>query len=192
MIPDAEIWEQRGKRWYRKGIPSCEQAGYHIRTCAQCGKEALVVGDGRFCSRACADVTTRGRRLDSVTYRTAHQRVQRARGKASGHPCVDCGSAAAEWSYDLRDADELIGTGRFAGKSYSLKPEHYHPRCIPCHQRHDGNAGETHYNAKLTEAQRREVIGSNLRHGTSDSRELADRLGVSTDLIYKIRRRAAA
>lgn len=45
--------------------------------------------------------------------------------------------------------------------------------------------------AKLTDVQRREVIASVLRPRTSDARELAERLGVTASLIYKIRKEAA-
>lgn len=64
--------------------------------------------------------------LDDVSYRTAHERVWKARGKASEHRCVDCGGQAAEWSYRAR-------TG------YSVNPADYDPRCVSCHRRYDAS-----------------------------------------------------
>jgi hypothetical protein len=74
---------------------------------------------------------------DDVRYMGAHERVSRARGAASNHQCADCGGTAAEWSYDHRDPDEkteTIGTRELA---YSVKVEHYMPRCRSCHKLFD-------------------------------------------------------
>lgn len=82
-------------------------------------------------------VTTCGARLhqllDVVGYTTAHQRVQHEKGKASSHACVDCGGAAAQWSYDHDDPDQLT-EGAYP---YSLGVDHYVARCVPCHKRFD-------------------------------------------------------
>jgi hypothetical protein len=68
-----------------------------------------------------------------ITYHGAHIRVRRARGKASAYRCVGCGGAAAQWSYDHQDPAELNSKDG----PYSAEPEHYVPRCVPCHKRHD-------------------------------------------------------
>lgn len=74
---------------------------------------------------------------DDVTYPAAHYRVKIVRGSASGYACVDCGQPAAHWSYDNTDPDErtLLDRGRM--KTFSLKIEHYEPRCARCHRRFD-------------------------------------------------------
>lgn len=61
---------------------------------------------------------------DAVVYRSAHNRVERERGKATEHACIDCGEQAAHWSFD-----EITG--------FSPDPSRYSPRCVPCHHRHD-------------------------------------------------------
>lgn len=57
------------------------------------------------------------------TYHTRHRRVVRARGRASEHTCVDCGSAASDWS-------QIRGTD---GESV----DDYEPRCKRCHNLYD-------------------------------------------------------
>jgi hypothetical protein len=61
-------------------------------------------------------------------YRNVHLRM----GDASAHACAEgCGRQAAHWSYDGKDPDERRDD---RGRRYSLKPNHYLPRCVPCHQ----------------------------------------------------------
>lgn len=72
---------------------------------------------------------------DAVGYLGAHHRVERAKGRADSHRCVDCGEPAAAWSYDHLDPNE-----RHGGKGkwpYSTSPDHYQPRCHGCHNRFD-------------------------------------------------------
>lgn len=71
-------------------------------------------------------------RGDNIGYHTAHRRVDRVKGPAASHACVDCSGPAAQWSYDHCDPDELVGSGRDR-YAYSLKPEHYLARCAACH-----------------------------------------------------------
>lgn len=71
---------------------------------------------------------------DTPGYQAAHLRVASERGKASEHACIDCLRRAGEWSYDHADANELID---HKGRRYSVDPDHYDPRCIACHRRHD-------------------------------------------------------
>lgn len=68
----------------------------------------------------------------------AHRRVYDSRGKASQYACVGCGGDAQEWAYDHRDPDEVYDPDYYGRKvTYSLKPEHYQPMCIPCHADYD-------------------------------------------------------
>lgn len=74
----------------------------------------------------------------NVGYEAAHIRVYTARSKASAQMCVDCGGRAKEWSYTGTDPKQKIGpSGAGVVMAYSLSPEFYTPRCVPCHRRHD-------------------------------------------------------
>lgn len=73
-----------------------------------------------------------------VGYGAAHERVRRSRGDARSHPCVDCGAPARHWAYDHSDPDEMTqDVGSKSLVAYSVKVEHYDPRCVPCHKRFD-------------------------------------------------------
>lgn len=129
-------YEQRGKFWYRVGS-RCN--GYEPKECAGCGETRLVKRGGRFCSNACGR-----RRGADLGYFGAHQRVSRVRAKAIEHPCIDCSKAAAHWS-------QIHGTT-------GQEPEHYEPRCVPCHRTYDGVPhGEHHGMSKVTEDAVREM-----------------------------------
>ena len=73
-----------------------------------------------------------------VGSRAAHNRVDRARGKASAHQCVDCERPAKDWSFDhLVEPDAITAEG-----PYSLDVNAYSPRCRVCHKALD-NAQKT-------------------------------------------------
>lgn len=72
-----------------------------------------------------------------VSYGGVHARLRRRIGEASKFRCVDCDQPASDWSYDNEDPDELIGENVGRMMRYSLKPEHYTPRCRGCHARYD-------------------------------------------------------
>lgn len=81
-------------------------------------------------------------RSHGPSYRSAHHRVGRVRGPASEHLCP-CGTQATDWAYMHTDPDQIEGvTGR--GNStrawFSVKPEHYEPRCRSCHTKMDKRA----------------------------------------------------
>lgn len=61
---------------------------------------------------------------DAVGYRGTHQRIVAERGKATEHPCIDCGRQANEWSFSDR-------------RGHSPCIEDYAPRCYSCHRRYD-------------------------------------------------------
>lgn len=71
---------------------------------------------------------------DNATNRCVHQRLHKARGKASSHSCVDCGGRAAHWSYDHTDPDERFDPEK---GPYSIDINRYDPRCVRCHKRFD-------------------------------------------------------
>lgn len=78
---------------------------------------------------------------DGVSYTSAHERVMRLRGKASGHQCCDCEGQAAEWSYNHQGLVELSASFMWEGKlrevKYSGEPADYEPRCKSCHIKFD-------------------------------------------------------
>lgn len=80
------------------------------------------------------------RRSDDAGYIGAHLRCRQDRGPIKSHTCADCGQPASHWSYNHDDPDERHAEG-FAPQpiAYSLSPEHYSPRCVPCHKRFDLN-----------------------------------------------------
>jgi hypothetical protein len=73
-------------------------------------------------------------RGDGIANAAAHRRVQRKRGSASNHTCIDCGQQAKHWSYDHTDPAEKVDPER---GPYSTDPSHYHPRCVRCHKQFD-------------------------------------------------------
>lgn len=105
----------------------------------ECGADALVrAGDlNRGSATTCGDKTTHWRR-DDIGYSMAHQRVRTDRGLVQTHDCLDCGRPAEHWSYNHDDPDERLAHGLSARPvAYSVKPEHYSPRCVACHKRFD-------------------------------------------------------
>lgn len=77
---------------------------------------------------------------DNCGYQAAHLRVATQRGKASRHDCVDCGQKADDWSYLHDCPDERRQPGRPA---YCTHPNHYAPRCRPCHRAYDRKEVDT-------------------------------------------------
>lgn len=72
-------------------------------------------------------------------YRYAHKRVKKLRGPARDYACVDCGVDAADWSFSHYD-DVPCRTSW--GAAYSMNPDHYRPRCRPCHVKYDATNRE--------------------------------------------------
>lgn len=119
------VIERRGFQWH------CE---------CDCGRTRLVSagdlnrhGDANTCGHRPTH-----RRRDDAGYSAAHDRVRRDIGPVHDYCCVNCGEPAKHWSYDHDDPDELLEYGLSANAvAYSLKPEHYSPRCVSCHKRYD-------------------------------------------------------
>lgn len=118
-----------------------------------CLKMALTKADGSLCSMH-YNRLWRGSKLGPAepvqsglpSYVSAHQRVAKTKGKAAQYPCIDCSDAAADWSYDHSDPDELTRPVRLRGKpvtmSYSADVDRYEPRCRKCHAAFDKNNNE--------------------------------------------------
>jgi hypothetical protein len=73
-------------------------------------------------------------RAGTPTYRAVHRALQRDRGPASSHRCVDCRAVARDWSLDRYADGDLIDP---RGCHYSTELDRYVPRCRPCHVRRD-------------------------------------------------------
>lgn len=162
--PSSGIWYLSPER----GATSFEPKVCENPECPLPGREFMGTrqkGRGRFCSLSCAAWKT------DPEYAGRHLRIGRVRGKASEHTCADCCNRAYDWS-------QRHGTD-------GTDPEHYDPRCRPCHRAYDGTAhGEDHGRATLTEAQVREIYAST---GVSQQ-ELADIHGTTQHNVSNIRR----
>lgn len=70
----------------------------------------------------------------SITYRGLHLRLNRRRGRARTHRCVDCGQQAEHWAYNHKDPNPIVDD---KGRTYSPDIHHYDPRCVTCHHAYD-------------------------------------------------------
>src|SRR6476619_7132131 len=92
------------------GVPGCDRGGKIVH--GMCRKHETRMrrhGDVNTVHSSgvpSGEANPRWRGKD-ITYRTAHDRVVRQRGRASEYACVDCGYQAAHWSYDGTDPEEL-------------------------------------------------------------------------------------
>lgn len=77
---------------------------------------------------------------DNVSYKGQHHRVKAAKGKASDHPCVDCGDPAAHWSYSHGCPDERTDLQRNSLLPFCHHLECFEPRCHFCHTAYDKHA----------------------------------------------------
>lgn len=104
-----------------------------------CGVETKTkAGDlNRGTKISCGNSKLHHRKADAG-YVAAHQRVRQDRGPIADHTCIECGQVARHWSYDHTDMLELLEYGLSANPvAYSLDPNHYSPRCVPCHKAFD-------------------------------------------------------
>lgn len=114
--------------------------GYSLRagTTTSCGCRQREIASTLIpAAVAVAVQNRRNKPADKVSYRTAHKRVERAKGKASEHACMDCGQQAQDWS--LRHDAPVTHEGNNGGFScrYSGNPDDYEPRCKACHATYD-------------------------------------------------------
>jgi hypothetical protein len=114
------------------------QPRYQRKHCPVCGVLATIRRDRRSCSRACGYQLARAaRQAANPSYNAWHKRVKKARGPASGYPCVDCGEPAADWSTVNPSSADVRGR--------------FQPRCRKCHRHYDGAVGAGNPRAKLTD-----------------------------------------
>ena len=141
LEPCAWIWPANGSgRWLSRPSGAAD-SGLCVCDCGRTRdvrrRELLRYGDGT----TCGDWRVH-RRADVVSYGGAHDRLERDRGRAKDHRCVDCGGRAAHWSYDHADPDELVSPEGFP---YSLDGSHYEPRCNVCHALFDQARNRPHF-----------------------------------------------
>ncbi|MCX4655529.1 hypothetical protein OG249_26990 [Streptomyces microflavus] len=75
---------------------------------------------------------------EHAAYGTAHHHVAEAKGRAAEHRCIRCSSPAEHWALLHGEPDiKRDGTGRDAGRPFSINPEQYAPMCRSCHVRWD-------------------------------------------------------
>ena len=127
VISQAEDTFCRGQR-KRNWVTLCDCGATHTVSAT-----ALLSGSSKSCGCLLRETNKRLKTVDRPRYHTFHGRMLRHRGPARHHACVDCEGSAEEWSYDHKDAAELMD----GGKRYSLKYEHYEPRCVSCHRKLD-------------------------------------------------------
>lgn len=114
-----------------------DRVGHRWECVCDCGGSRLAsAGDlNRYGDQSTCGDRSVHRRLPDVGYGAAHRRVATDRGEVRAHRCVDCGNEARHWSYNHDDPDEKLAYGLSAGPvAYSLKTDHYSPRCVPCHK----------------------------------------------------------
>lgn len=70
-----------------------------------------------------------------IGYLAAHDRVYRARGIATAHPCVSCPAQAKDWALRKDAGTRQIDPG--TGYAFSPDPDDYQPMCRSCHSRYD-------------------------------------------------------
>ncbi|MBV9096067.1 MAG: DUF2116 family Zn-ribbon domain-containing protein [Streptosporangiaceae bacterium] len=137
---------------------------YQHKHCPVCGTPAMIRRGRKSCSRRCGHQLARAaRQAAHPSYDVWHNRVNKARGPASGYACVDCGQRAADWSTANSFSDD-VGV-------------RFQPRCRKCHRRYDGGIGEGNPRAKLTSGKVRQ-----LRARRADGltyRQLAAEFGIS-------------
>lgn len=76
-------------------------------------------------------------KADEISYRTAHERVWKRRGRAAEHSCTECGCPAEQWAYDHTDENQKWATFGDRVVAYSTDVERYRPMCRGCHVKLD-------------------------------------------------------
>jgi hypothetical protein len=110
-------------------------ANYIGRKCepdCTCGRHAIgrldICLDGCTCKRHTAPKQgeeSHNWAGKSISKRSIHSRIERQKGKAKEHDCVDCGDQAHDWS-QIHESDEW-------------EMDSYEPRCRSCHVKYDRN-----------------------------------------------------
>ena len=72
------------------------------------------------------------------SYKAAHVKLYRRRGKAGGYLCVKCDERARDWSLRHRDPRVHPEMDDATGMRYSMNVDDYDPMCKPCHLAYDG------------------------------------------------------
>lgn len=125
-------------------VDRVEQHWHCVCDCGETRKVATGDLNRTGGSATCGNRTEHYRR-DDAGYTAAHERCRSDRGRVNLHDCIGCGRTAQHWSYNHDDPDERQALGLSANPvAYSLKPEHYSPRCVSCHKRFDLDRLDAH------------------------------------------------
>jgi hypothetical protein len=133
-------------KWRKYGDPLWVRPAFDSCTVEGCDKEprspTADLCDMHYCRRwRTGSIHGAGsRRAETPGYRAAHGRITADRGKASAHPCVDCGEQGAHWSFSWRRTPIehwLWGSIGRATCVYTARVEDYDPRCRSCAVEYD-------------------------------------------------------
>lgn len=145
----------------------------------------------RFCSKACACSASHAAGVFDASksrkgaerynykptlteYKSIHARISRERGSAQScvlRPLVGCSSGKYEWSHiHGTDPSDIMN---------------YRQMCKSCHITYDGQRGEGHTRAALTQAQADEIRARYAAGGVSQQ-SLADDFGVSQHTVSRL------
>ena len=123
---------------------------------------------------------------DDIGYQAAHRRVRARRGRASDRTCVDCGTRAAQWSYDHADPQEKSSENG----PFSTDADHYEPRCVPCHKVFDLGDDWVSPSRRVSPAHVDEI--ARLKATGLSNRKIARIVGLSETSVWRVVRRSGA
>lgn len=72
------------------------------------------------------------------SYKAAHVKLYRRRGKAGNYNCVKCGLAARDWALRHQDKGIQLEWDPYAHMNFSMNTDDYDPMCKSCHRDYDG------------------------------------------------------
>lgn len=145
-VKSRGLCENHYQRWWKYGAPvATEYDRCQIEGCANLPRSRTAqwceMHYGRFRRNGMADLPLY--RVEQPSYRAAHARVARSRGKAADHRCVDCNGSACHWSFAWRNVPSerwLWETMRLGTTlAYTGDPKDYEPRCASCARYYDGD-----------------------------------------------------
>lgn len=109
------------------------------RTCSidACAKSARK--GGRLCSMHSNRIHRHGHPdartfpLETPGYSAIHERIKRAKGRAAGYACVDCGEQAAQWTFCECTPEYAVRPDHGRPRRCTTDLNAYEPRCHRCH-----------------------------------------------------------
>lgn len=141
-IPDDKHGTTVGYAMYACRCDACREAhGRHTNIRLGSSREYVSHRESR--QRMAARESEKAKRNANrgETYRTGHNRIQTARGKAREYKCEFCGEQARHWALKA-DAAHAREEHRPNGAvlAWSTEPSEYRPLCAQCHVDYDWHA----------------------------------------------------